>query len=344
MGVRVVRRDGAAANDPKLRHISGMRTRSAHPINALLTLLALALAFTRPLAAQDTPESTRAKQDVLWARMADSVRRIAGQTDAVVGVAILDLTDHRGFYLNADATYPTASTIKIAILAELFRQDAAPAQAGPAAPGHAHFTDEYVVDKKDLVGGSGLMGGFTPGTTRLTVRDLATLMIGLSDNSATNIITGRVGMEYVNALLSRLGLKATRLRRLMMDAQGPREGRENTATPRELVTLLDSLHSGHVLGGATDAYFRMLGTQKSSYIPLLLPPNVRTANKPGELDGVRNDAGIVFVPNRPFAIAVMTTYGGNAAEAQATISQVARTAWVYFDRIGRSNPLGRTSP
>ncbi len=305
-----------------------------------------------PLAAQDTPASTRAKQDVLWRRMTDSVGRIAAGADAVVGVAILDLTDHRGFYLNAGAIYPTASTIKIAILAELFRQDAATPLAGPTgapsgaapAPGHAHLADEYVLNAKDLVGGSGLMGGFTPGTTRLTVRDLATLMIGVSDNSATNILIDRVGMDNVNTLLARLGLTTTRLRRHMMDGEAARQGRENTGTPRELVALLDSLHSGRVLGGATDGYFRMLGTQKASYIPLLLPPGVRTANKPGELDGVRNDAGIVFVPGRPFAIAVMTTYGGNAVGAQEAIAQIARTAWTYFDRVGRSTPLGRTSP
>ena len=65
----------------------------------------------------DTPESVRAKQDLLWARMEDSVRTIVHETDAVVGVAILDLTDQRAFYLNADAIYPTASTIKIAVLA-----------------------------------------------------------------------------------------------------------------------------------------------------------------------------------------------------------------------------------
>lgn len=305
------------------------------PAPRVLALAAVALAGLAappaPLRAQDTPGSTRAKQDALWTRMEDSVRRVVAGTDAAAGVAILDLTDHRGFYLNADAIYPTASTIKIAILAELFRQDSL-------------LSDEYVVNAKDLVGGSGLMGGFTPGVTRLTVRDLATLMIGVSDNSATNILTDRVGMDNVNALMARLGLKATRLRRHMMDARAAREGRENTATPRELVTLLDSLHTGRVLGKSTDAYFSMLATQKSSYIPLLLPPNVRTANKPGELDGVRNDAGIVFVPNRPFAIAVMTTYGGDAAAAQAAISQVARTAWVYFDRIGKSNALGRTAP
>jgi beta-lactamase class A len=316
----------------------------------IITVALLATASASRLCAQDTPESTRAKRDVLWARMEDSIRRIAAATDAVVGVSIVDLTDHHAFHLNADVIYPTASSIKVAILAELYRQDAA-ARAAPGAgrggaasptPGAAQLTDTYTLDANDLVGGSGLMGGFTPGITTLTVRDLATLMIGVSDNTATNVLIRRVGMDSVNALLGRLGLGATRLRRRMMDVAAAREGRENTGTPREFTALLDSLFTGRVLGKATDAYFRTLGTQKTSYIPALLPPDVRTANKPGELDGVRNDVGIVFVPNRPFAIAVMTTYGDDPSAATRAISEIARAAWTYFDRVGRSNALGRT--
>jgi beta-lactamase class A len=96
-----------------------------------MKILALLLALLAPAAfgaaddaknPADTPESVRAKQDLLWARMEDSIRTIVRDTDAVVGVAILDLTDQRALYLNADAIYPTASTIKIAVLAELFRQ------------------------------------------------------------------------------------------------------------------------------------------------------------------------------------------------------------------------------
>ena len=299
--------------------------------------LALAACVAVPLAtnAQDTPASARAKQDVLWAHMQDSIRLIVAGTDAVVGVAILDLTDRRGFYLDADAIYPTASTIKIAVLAELYRQHA---RAGSGAK----LGDIYAVDARDIVGGSDIMGGLTPGVTRITNRDLATMMIAVSDNSATNVLIDRIGMESVNTWLSGLGLKDTRLRRHMMDVKAAQAGRENTASPRELVTLLDALYSGDVLGKPlTDEFFRMLGTGKMSYLPRLLPADVRTANKPGDLDAVRNDAGIVFVPNRPFAIAVMTTFGRDARDQEMAIARIARTTWSYFDRIGKSSALGR---
>jgi beta-lactamase class A len=298
-------------------------------------LIVAAALIGRAVLAQDPPESAKAKQDVLWTQMQDSIRLIARGTDAVVGVAILDLTDHRAFYLNAEATYPTASTIKIAVLAELYRQNA---RTGSGAK----LGDNYMMDGKDVVGGSDIMGGLTPGITKLTNRDLATMMIAVSDNSATNVLIDRVGVENVNAWLAGLGLKETRLRRHMMDVKAAQAGRENTATPHELVTLLDALHKGDALGKpGTDDFFKTLGTGKMSYIPRLLPDGVRTANKPGDLDAVRNDAGVVFVPNRPFAIAVMTTFGRDHWEQEMAIARISRAAWSYFDRVGKSSALGR---
>jgi beta-lactamase class A len=85
----------------------------------------------------------------------------------------------------------------------------------------------------------------------------------------------------------------------------------------------------------------MLSTQKSSYMPRLLPTDLMIANKPGNLDAVRNDAGIVFVPGRPFAIAVMTTFARDDLAAEQCIARIAREAWSYFDRVGKSSALGR---
>ncbi|MFN8581347.1 MAG: serine hydrolase [Gemmatimonadaceae bacterium] len=304
----------------------------------MAALLTVTLAAPPALAAQDTPESTRSKQDVLWARMEDSVRHIVQSTDAVIGVAILDLTDDRSFLLHADDLFPTASTIKIAVLAELYRQHERAAGGGAGA----RLTDLYTVDAKDIVGGSDIMSGLTPGVTRVTNRDLATMMIAVSDNSATNVLIDRVGMESVNAWLAQQGPTHTRLRRHMMDVKAAQEGRENTATPHELVMLLAALHRGKVLGpSATKDFFAMLGTHKDSYIPRLLPADVTVASKPGDLDAVRNDAGIVFVPNRPFAIAVMTTFGTDERASELAIARIARAAWTVFDRLGKSSPLGR---
>ena len=302
------------------------------------TFVAAALLASTTLAAQDNAESIRAKQDVLWSHTEDSIRAIVQQTDAVVGVAVLDLADKRSFYLNADAVYPAASTIKIAVLGELYSQHERASSGGSSAK----LGDLYTMDAKDGVGGDGILTAMTAGVTRMTNRDLATLVVSLSDNSATNVLIDRVGMDNVNAWLARLGLKETRLRRHMMDTGAARDGRENTATPRELVMLLSALYDGRGFGKATtDDFFKLLSTPKKSYIPRLLPAELTIANKPGDLDGVRNDAGIVFVPGRPFAIAVMTTFARDELDAELSIARIAHAAWSYFDRVGKSSPLGR---
>jgi beta-lactamase class A len=282
----------------------------------------------------DTPESVKGKQELLWGRMEESIRSVVRETDGVVGVAILDLTDQRAFYLNADAIYPTASTIKIAVLAELYRQH----ERGSGAK----LGDLYTVNAKDGVGSEGILHAMSAGVSRITNHDLALLMVSLSDNSATNVLIDRVGMDNVNAWLAQVGLQHTRLRRHMLDVKAAQEGRENTATPRELITLLRAIHEGRIFGKATTADFiKMLSTEKSSYIPRLLPADLMVATKPGSLDAVRNDAGIIFVPGRPFAIAVMTTFAVDELAAEENIGRIAHAAWSYFDRVGKSSSLGR---
>jgi beta-lactamase class A len=301
----------------------------------LLALLAPAAFGAAPDAGPaDTAESLRAKQDVLWSGMEESIRGVVKKIDAVVGVAVVDLTDQRAFYLNADAIYPTASTIKVAVLAELYRQH----ERGAGAK----LGDLYTVNAKDGVGDEGVLQAMSAGVSRITNHDLALLMVSLSDNSATNVLIDRVGMDNVNTWLAQLGLERTRLRRHMLDVKAAQEGRENTATPRELVKMLQAIHGGQVFGKATtNDFFRMLSTLKSGYASRLLPAGLVIANKPGSLDAVRNDAAVVFVPGRPFAIAVMTTFARDELDAEQSIARITHAAWSYFDRVGKSSSLGR---
>jgi beta-lactamase class A len=186
------------------------------------------------------------------------------------------------------------------------------------------------------------MLGLTPGITRITNRDLATMMVAVSDNAATNVLIDRLGMENVNALMDKLGLPHTRLRRKMMDIKAAGEGRENVSTPREMMTLLEDLYRGKVLNKElTDDFFKMLSTPKDSFIPRELPDDVRIANKPGELEGVRNDSGVVFAHNRPYIICVMTTYLRNERAGEEAISKISGAAYRMFDRIGRASEYGR---
>ena len=264
------------------------------------------------------------------------------QPQIPVGVAILDLTDGRILLHNADRVFSTASSIKIAILLELYRQDQ---EARAGAKGKAKLDDIYTFDPKDLVEDSQIMAGLTAGVTRVTNRDLAQFTVAVSDNAATNVLIDRVGMQNVNATLRSLGLTKTMLRRKMIDIAAARLGDENVATPQEMVRLLEMIYKEKALNKqATAEFIKQLSTLKQSYIPRLLPDNVQVANKPGDLEAVRNDSGIVYEQNRPFAISVMTAYDRDEKAAERAISEVALEAYHYFEMRGKTSEYGRILP
>lgn len=280
-----------------------------------------------------TATPSAAKQRVLWQKLESRIHDIDDHLDGIMGLAIEDLTTGDHFFLHEDEVFAQASSIKITVLANLYLQ---------AQDGKLKLTDIYTVQSSDLVPDSDIMNGLTPGVTRITLRDLATMMVAVSDNSATNVLIDRVGMPNVNAMLDSLGLTHTRLRRKMMDLQAAKEGRENISSPREMMTLLDAIYHGKVLNKESTAdFFKMLSTNKDSFIPRDLPAGLMIANKPGELEAVRNDSGIVFVEGRPYVICVMTSFLRNEREGEEAISKVSLAAWQMFDRLSRATEYGR---
>jgi beta-lactamase class A len=276
------------------------------------------------------------KQRILWKKLEKRVAEINRGLDGVLGVAILDLTSGHKYLLNGDEVFPQASSIKIPLLLELYRQ------GQDSAQGHVKLTDLYTVRQSDLVPDSDIFLGLTPGVTQLTNRDLASMVMAVSDNSATNVLIDRVGMENVNKLMDRLGLKQTRLRRKMMDLKAAQEGRENVSTPREMMRLLEAIYQAKVLKKTTtEDFLKVLRTHKDSALLRGLPDGVGAANKPGALEGVRNDSGIIFAPNRPFVLCIMATYLRKEREGEKAISEIAAVAYAHFERLGRASPYGR---
>jgi beta-lactamase class A len=286
-----------------------------------------------------SPDSSKAaseKERVLWHKLEDHVSAINRRLDGVFGVAILDLTSGHQYLLHGDEVFPQASSIKIPLLLELYRQ------SQNNVEGQAKLTDLYTVNASDLVPDSDVLLGLTPGVTRLTNRDMATIVMAVSDNSATNILIDRVGMEKVNQLMDRLDLKKTRLRRKMMDLKAAKEGRENVSTPREMMLLFEAIYREKVLNKTTtEDFLKVLSTHKESAMLRGLPEGVRAANKPGALEGVRNDSGIIFAQNRPFVLCIMATYLKDEKAGEKAISEITAIAYAHFELLGRASPYGR---
>lgn len=240
-----------------------------------------------------------------------------------VGVAVRDLNSGDSFSILGSSVFVQASSIKIAILATLLKQD---------QDGRVHLTDSVPLPKSEFVGGSGILQYFDGAGEQLTIRDLAVMMIVLSDNSATNLVIDRVGIDAVNAFLDANGFKATRLNRRMMDSAAISAGRENLSTPNEMSRLLDALYHGKLLDKAhTKLALQMLGYPKDTPLSRGLPDNVAHADKPGSLSGVRNDSGIVLLKDHPYILCVMINKAADDSAAEKEIAEISRIAYTFFD-------------
>ena len=297
----------------------------------------IALALTGLTLDQQGAEtsSTRQNDDLLWRKLEARVSDVVEKFDGAMGVAIVDLTDGRSISKNADRVFPTASSIKIAILLELYHQEQ---QAREGEQGKARLNEVHDVDPKVLVGFSSIMEGLTPGLTKVTNHDIAQFMIAVSDNTASNVLIDRLGMENVNATLRSLGLTKTLLLRHMMDFEAAKRGNENVSTPREMARLLQVIYDGKALNKELTAEFiKQLSTLKESELQHDMPEGVQVANKPGNLKGVRTDSGIVFAKDRPFVISVMTEHAQNIHVASARICTLALESYRYFEQRGKES-------
>jgi beta-lactamase class A len=322
----------------------------------LIAAFVMACLLCVPLHAQQpAPHQPAAHQATLRSQLEARLKQIADRLDGVMGYFIVDLTSGERFGLREQETFPTASTIKLAILYELFKQVDA---------GKIKLDVPEALPAAARAGGSGLVGELT--SPHLSLRDHAILMILISDNTSTNVLIDRLGMQAIQARIDALGFTRTKLRRRMMDTDAARRGDENVSSPAEVTRLLElflakrsstaspsqfaapasparaEFHKGEGLTPASrDAALDILTKSKSTAFTRTLPPGLRIASKPGGLDGVQVDAGYVMLKGRPYIAAFMTTYLSKDAEGGEAIGEASRAVFDYFDRLGAEGSYGR---
>jgi beta-lactamase class A len=140
-------------------------------------VLLLTTAFAQTPSASPSAAPSPEKQKVLWQKLESMIHEVDDHLDGVMGVAIEDLKTGDHFFLHENEVFAQASSIKITVLANLYLQ---------AQQGKLKLTDLYTVQASDLVQDSDIMNGLTPGVTRITLRDLATMMVAVSDNAASS--------------------------------------------------------------------------------------------------------------------------------------------------------------
>jgi len=207
------------------------------------------------------------------------------------------------YSLGGDERVRTASTIKVAVMIEAFAR---------VADGKVKWTDELTLTKGKKVTGAGILPEFADGL-RLTFRDAVTLMMVLSDNTATNLVIDVLGADAVNARMQTLGMKETRLMRKVFGGGESEEGKKEEnkryglgrTSPREMVALVEKLERGEIVSPEVSKQMLELMKREQGTDGIWRELwRVPKATKSGALDALRSNVGIIYHTRGRIALAI----------------------------------------
>ncbi len=253
----------------------------------------------------------------------------AEKTGGTVGVTVVAPNGER-FSHNGDRKFGAASTVKIPLMIEIFRQ---------IDRGERSLNDEYVLTAEDVAVGSGVMLHLHHGMT-FTLNDLIYLMISISDNTATNILIDMAGMDAVNRTMRDLGMTNSNLGRKMKGRPAQGDEQENWATPNDYALVVGSLLDGKA--ASDDSCQKMVAIlekqQNSNRISRYLPEreDVRWGSKTGSVKGVTNDAGFIISPAGRLIVSVFCEALPDQQTGEKVIGDISRAAMAA---TGVADPL-----
>ncbi len=267
-------------------------------------------------------EKRKANWFALRQKLTDEIAKFNGEA----GIVIKDLEMNWEISFNKDKLFPSASLAKVPIMAACFLA---------ADQGRIKLDRNIALKSADKLTGSGVLKDMPTGTT-FSVERLIGLMIYDSDNTATNIVTNLIGIDYLNSAFKSFGLKNTDLSRRIADYQSRDKGIENYTTAEDMALLLEKMYR-RMLGnkGVSEQCINMLKlTRMNDRIPKYLPVEITIAHKTGLERGVCHDAGIVFTRRGDFIIAVLTKHANsNSAPSKEFIAKAALHAYAYFEQL-----------
>lgn len=222
-----------------------------------------------------------------------------------------------------NAVVSSASLIKIPIMGEVLRQ---------AGQGVLSLEQRLTVNEEDKVPFS-ILRELTTGNS-YSLRDVITLMIIQSDNTATNMLIDLAGMNNINEFIRNNGMNSTVLGRKMMDFNARAEGRDNYTTALDMAKILEKIYMGELVSsGSSTLMMNILKRQlDNSMMRLFIPEDTVIAHKTGGLTGIEHDAGIVFTEVCDYIFCVLTWNSDSTYFSRETVGRISRIVYDYFVR------------
>jgi len=226
------------------------------------------------------------------------IEKIISQVEGNVCINFYDLNKNNGFSVNGDKKVLSASMIKLLILAELMKK---------IFENKFSLSDTVMMANFMKIGGDGVLKELNTGH-HFTLKELATLMIIVSDNQATNILIDFLGMENINQLGKELDLKETFLGRKMMDAEARKKGYDNYTCADDISLLLKLIYQEKLINKEASQLMLdiLLRQQQGERLQRYLPSDIKIAHKCGDLDNLENDGGIIWLGDRAYILVVLT--------------------------------------
>ena len=253
------------------------------------------------------------------------IEKIISQVEGNVCINFYDLNKNNGFSVNGDKKVLSASMIKLLILAELMKK---------IFENKFSLSDTVMMANFMKIGGDGVLKELNTGH-HFTLKELATLMIIVSDNQATNILIDFLGMENINQLGKELRLKKTFLGRKMMDIEARKNGYDNYTCADDISSLLKLIYQEKLINEEASQLMLdiLLRQQQGERLQRYLPSDIKIAHKCGDLDNLENDGGIIWINDRAYILVVLTSAMPNL-ECRETIGKISK---YIYDKMEEQN-------
>jgi beta-lactamase class A len=260
------------------------------------------------------------------------IRALASAADAEVAMAYRSLDGSSELLIDPDKPFHAASTMKVPVMIELFRQaESGSLKLDDALP----ITNEF----RSIVDGSPykLSEGddsdrevYANAGKTMTLRALNEAMITVSSNFATNLLIERLDVNKIRATVARLGATGMNVLRGVEDSKAFEKGLNNSTTARGLLVLFEKLGRGQAVSAAADReMIEVLKGQKfNDAIPAGLPAGTVVAHKTGSITRIQHDAGIVY-GSRPYALVVLVRGIQDEKKSKSLIADVSRAVWEH---------------
>jgi beta-lactamase class A len=266
---------------------------------------------------EDVPDSARERVEKALEETREEIEGYEG----VTGVYVRDVKGGWGYGVRPDETFFSASVIKVPVMVAVYRK---------VDEGELSFSQMVEIQADDWASGAGWLQWEQPGTKQ-TVGDLLYLMMGQSDNVATNTLVRLVGgRDHVNEVARSLGAKNTMLYQKVSSERAVVPSLDNRTTPRDMATMMGKISTGEAASDASckDMIALMYQNELDWWLDAGLPANVWAANKAGWLYEVFNEAGFVEDGDHPYVVAILSKYGPqNPDQGRLLIEKISRTVW-----------------